>query len=244
LYKQKLKLGGTDMLKKILPFILSAALAVSIAGCSNSAENTKEESNNEQVETKFQENTKFIGEGEWASDYTKDEVNSLHSEIISRIEEAAMFYGLEYIKEEKVEEVNSETVNDNHIYSDNLDPEPNRLESMYYGFKTYGENLSSGSLNLKMGFKLDLDQIKSEEKFNFEETSMIAFVEAFTNDTERDYSEINNQIIDIVNNQNANGTIETNINGLVETITIKGDYLLYRLDSRMYDFSIKKEMSH
>ena len=64
--------------------------------------------------------------------------------------------------------------------------------------------------------------------------------ETMTNDFERDYSDINNQIIDIVKNQDANGTIETNLNGFVETITIKDDYLLYKLDSKLYDFSTNK----
>ena len=57
-----------------------------------------------------------------------------------------------------------------------------------------------------------------------------------TNNPDRDYSEVNEKIIDIVKNQNSNGTIETNLNGLVETITIKDDFLLYRLDSKIYNF--------
>jgi len=231
------KLGGTSMLKKILPIIVSVTIAVSIAGCSNSNKNSTDKSseNNSQTETKQEV---FIGEGEWAKDYTREEVSQFHSEILARMEEQALFYGLEYKIEEKVTEENGETVNDNHIYLDNINPEPNRLESMYYGFKIFGEDLSRGSLNLKIGFKLDLDQIKNEDKFDFKETSMAAFSEAMTNNSERDYSEINNQIIDIVKNQDANGTIESNLDGLVETITIKNDYLLYRLDSKVYDFSI------
>ena len=57
-----------------------------------------------------------------------------------------------------------------------------------------------------------------------------------TNNPERDYSDLNSKIEDIVINQNSNGTIETNVNGLVETITIKDDFLLYKLDSKNYDF--------
>ncbi|NLL30068.1 MAG: hypothetical protein GX258_03310 [Clostridiales bacterium] len=228
------------MLKKILPIILSATLAVSIAGCSNSTKNSTDETSDNKTKMETKEEAVFIGEGEWAKDYTREEVSTFHSEILARMEEEALFYGLEYKIEEKVEEENGETVNDNHIYLDNLNPEPNRLESMYYGFKIFGEDLSKGSLNLKMGFKLDLEQIKDEEKFDFKETSMSSFSEAMTNDFERDYSDINNQIIDIVKNQDANGTIETNLNGFVETITIKDDYLLYKLDSKLYDFSTNK----
>ncbi|MDZ5016556.1 hypothetical protein GNF72_15200, partial [Clostridium perfringens] len=100
----------------------------------------------------------------------------------------------------------------------------------------YGSDMSKGSLNLKIGFKLDINQIKTEEKFDFAETSIASFSEAMTNDKERDYSDLNKQIIDIVLNKKSEGTIETNLNGLVETITIKNDFLLYKLDSKKYDF--------
>ena len=57
-----------------------------------------------------------------------------------------------------------------------------------------------------------------------------------TNNTERDYTELNNSIIDIVKNGKEDQTIETNLNGLVETITIKDDFLLYKIDSKVYQF--------
>ena len=88
-----------------------------------------------------------------------------------------------------------------------------------------------------MGFKLDLDQIQNENKFNFEETSMKKFIEVITKDSTRDYSDINNKIIEIVNSDANSGSIVTNVDGLVETIMIKGDYLLYKLDSKVYKFN-------
>ena len=88
-----------------------------------------------------------------------------------------------------------------------------------------------------MGFKLDLDQIQNENKFNFEETSMKNFIEVITKDSTRDYSDINNKIIEIVNSDANSGSIVTNVDGLVETIMIKGDYLLYKLDSKVYKFN-------
>ena len=110
------------------------------------------------------------------------------------------------------------------------------MESMYYGFKTYGTDMARGNLGMKIGFKLDLDQIKNEDKFDFKEISIAIFSEAMTNNKDRDYSEINEKIIDIVKNKNSNGTIETNLNGLVETITVKDDFLLYKIDSKTYNF--------
>lgn len=220
------------MLKKVLLILVSGIMAVSLVSCGNSK---KQEVSETKEPVKVEEKV-FIGEGEWASDYTKDQVSVLNSEISTRIEDVARFYDLEYSKEEKVKESNGETINDNNIYVDNLNPEPNRMESMYYGFKMYGEDMASGSLNLKIGFKLDVNQIKTEDKFNFEETSIAEFSEAMTNNPERDYSELDSQIKDIIINKNADGTIETNLNGLVETITIKDDFLLYKLDSKKYDF--------
>lgn len=221
------------MLKKVLVVLLSVSLTLSVAGCSNSNKNETQE-NQKKIAVTSEET--FIGEGTWAKDYTRDEVIAFNNEISSRIEETVNFYGMDFKKEEVVKEINGETINDNSIYFDNLDPEPNKMESMYYGMKIYGSDLSRGSLNLKIGFKLDVNLIKEEDKFDFKETSISSFSEAMTNNVDRDYTEINEKIIDIVKNQDANGTIETNLDGLVETITIKGDYLLYKLDSKVYNF--------
>lgn len=226
------------MKKILLVALLTGAMVVSLVSCSPSSTKDSEE-NTKIEESQNEENKDFIGEGEWAKDYTREEIIALNDEISERIEEKSNFYGLEYKKEEKFSEENGETVSDKFIYFDNLNPEPNRMESMYYGLKTYGSDVSKGSLNLKIGFRLDLTQIKEESKFDFKETSISAFSEAMTNDTERDYADLNEKIIDIVKNQDANGTIETNLNGLVETITIKDEFLLYKLDSKIYDF--KKE---
>lgn len=221
------------MLKKVLVVLLSASLTLSVVGCSNSNKNETQE-NQEKIEVKTEET--FIGDGTWAEDYTRDEVIAFNNEINPRIEETVNFYGVDYTKEEIVKEENGETVNNNSIYFDNLNPEPNKIESMYYGMKIYGSDLSRGSLNLKIGFKLDVDLIKEEDQFDLQETSISSFSEAMTNDYDRDYTEINEKIIDIVKNQDAKGTIETNLDGLVETITINGDYLLYKLDTKVYNF--------
>ena len=225
------------MIRRNLAAILSGIMIISLVSCSPS-NNKKTEEGTTPAKTSMlaDEEVPFIGEGEWASDYTRDEVTELNDEITERIEEVANFLGLEYLKEEKIKDENSQSVNEKYIYFDNLDPEPNKIESMYYGFKVYGSDMATGNLNLKIGLRLDLELIKNEDKFNLKETSISNFSEAMTNDTERDYSEINEKIIDIVKNQNSNGTIETNLNGLVETITIKDEFLLYKLDSKMYDF--------
>ena len=221
------------MLKKVLVVLLSASLTLSVVGCSNLNKKETQE-NQKKVEVKKEET--FIGDGTWAKDYTRDEVAAFNNEISSRIEEEVNFYGMDYKKEEVVKQENGETVNDNSIYFDNVDPEPNKIESMYYGMKIYGSDLSKGSLNLKMGLKLDVNQIKEEDKFDLKETSISTFSEVMTSNSDRDYTEINDKIIDIVKNKGSNGKIETNLDGLVETITVKDDYLLYKLDSKVYNF--------
>lgn len=225
------------MIRKNLAAILSGIMIISLVSCSPSS---KEKADEGKIAAKSSiisdEEASFIGEGEWAKDYTREEVSILNEEITARIEETANFLGLEYLKEEKIKDENSQSVNDKYVYFDNLNPEPNKIESMYYGFKVYGSDMATGKLGLKIGLRLDLEQIKNEDKFDLKETSISNFSEAVTNDAERDYSDINEKIIDIVNNQNSNGTIETNLNGLVETITIKDEFLLYKLDSKMYDF--------
>lgn len=222
------------MIKKIFLAIMSTSMVFLLASCSPSTDGNKEGTKVEK--SSVQEEKPFIGEGEWAKDYSLEEVNALNDEITTRVEEASNFYGIEYNKEEKIKDENNESVNEKYIYFDNLNPEPNRMESMYYGYKLYGSDMAKGSLSLKIGFKLDLDQIKNEGKFDFKETSMSTFSEAMTNDTERDYTELNNSIIDIVKNGKQDQTIETNLNGLVETITIKDDFLLYKIDSKVYQF--------
>ena len=55
---------------------------------------------------------------------------------------------------------------------------------------------------------------------------------------ERDYTELDKQIYDIIKNGTGDEiqTIENNLDGLKETITITDDFLFYKLESRVYNF--------
>ena len=217
------------MLKKALASTFIVILTVTAIGCSKT---TKEEKN----ETLTTIAELAMTNGEFSIDYTQGEVDNLNVEISEGIKELIAFYGLEYLEDAEVKEENNEKVKDTYIYFDNLEAEANRLESLYYGYRSYGENQDRASLVLKLGFKLDLDQIKNEKKFSFEETSMAKFSEVMSKKEGRDYLEINNKIIEIVNSEAKTGSITNNVNGLEETIMIKDDYLLYRLDSKIYNF--------
>lgn len=222
------------MRKNIIVLSLCAILAISSVGCSNKNESDKNvATNNSKTEIKDNE----ILPGKWSKDYTRDEVKEAYNKALASVKSTARGYSLEYqIKENEIKEENGESVNDTYAYLDISNAE--RLESMYFGFKQYGSDLASGKLEMKMGYNLDKKSILELQKFEFEKLSLASFSQAFTGDYERDYTELNKQIYDIIKNEKDNEikTIENNIDGLKETITIKDNFMLYKLESRVYNF--------
>lgn len=221
------------MSKKLIALILSSIITASLVSCSNKDENNVQEDTKPKVQ-------EVQLDGYWAKDYTKEEINKMYDDVVKKIEELPQMWDLDYKKEETVTEESGVTVNDKNIYFDNLNPEPNRMETMYYGFKIYGSDLSSGDIELKASFNLGRDKIKEEEKFDFHNTSLAAFSECFVGLEDRDYSNINSQIYDLVANNKSEGKIEDTVNGLAETITIRDNVLLYQLKTKKFDFKIKK----
>lgn len=219
------------MKKKAITLALSIVLAISAVGCSsNNVETTNE---NESAAT---ENVDILP-GKWSEDYSRDEVKELYKKALASVESTANGYSLEYeITENEIKEENGESVNDTYLYLDIADAE--RLESLYFGFKQYGSDLASGKLEMKLGYKLDKNTVLQTGKFEFENLSLSAFSQAFTGDYERDYTDLNEQIYEIIKNSTSEEiqTIENNVDGLKETITITEDFLLYKLESRVYNF--------
>lgn len=219
------------MIKRTVAIILSTVLVLGMIGCSDN----KEEANNDVAPMKVE--TRDALPGEWAKDLTREEVAELNKEILSRVEEAAKFYGLDYeVTEEVKEDANGLSINDNYINIDIEDPELNRLESMYYGLKQYGTDLASGELVMKISSVLDKKSIEEEGVFDFGGTSFATFSEAFTGVTGRDYTELDQQIYDMITGDNSATTIENNLNGIRETISITDDFLLYTLQTKEYQF--------
>lgn len=217
------------MKKKIILALVITLLTTSFMGCN------KEEVKNENTPAKMsleEENNV----GKWNFEYTKEELEEINKEIMSRVEEQTETFGLEY---EIVEEVTTEKerpVKLTYIHTNNLNPEPNRLESMYYAYKLYEENLSLGKLVMKLSFNLDTDKIKEEGEFNFEDTSLAKYSQAFLNDDARDYSELNNQIYSMVTGQSDKNIVENNIEGLKETVMVQDKCLIYILETKEYNF--------
>ena len=222
------------MKRNVIALALCTVLAISVVGCSsNNTENKNIASDNSKIAI---EDTDILS-GTWSEDYSRDEVKSLFDKALASVESTAKGYSLEYeVTENEIKEENGESTNDTYVYLDI--PEAERLESMDFGFKQYGSDLASGKLEMKMGYNLDRKTILEGQKFEFENLSLAAFSQAFTGNYERDYTELDKQIYDIIKNGTGDEiqTIENNLDGLKETITITDDFLFYKLESRVYNF--------
>lgn len=222
------------MKKKLLLVLMVTVIFTSFVGCNKA--DSKLESAKEKVQTEENNTDEESNVGKWNFKYSKDEIDNLNNEILARVEEQTSNYGLEYEVKDEVTTEKERPVKVKYIYTDNENPDPNRLESMYYGYKIYEEDLSSGKLVMKIGFNLDKEKIKEEGKFDFAETSIGAYSEAFINDAERDYTDLNNKIYSMIEGTSQENMIENNIEGLKETVMITDNYLLYILETKEYDF--------
>ena len=70
------------------------------------------------------------------------------------------------MKKGKIKKENQKSINDNSIYYDNDKPEANKIESMYFGMKTYGENLETGDISLKLSLKFDGESALKNNDFD------------------------------------------------------------------------------
>ena len=221
------------MNKKRISIILSGLLMMTMVSCTNKDNiSISLEDNKARVIENIQV------EGTWATDYSRNEVQNLHEEILHRIEDICTILEVqdEYSLHEEVKDENGTTVNRNGLYLEIPEPESNRIESMTYELVQYGNDLSSGKLVLKIGFNLDNKAIIEVGEFKFEITAIKAFSEAFTGEENRDYTELNKEIYDIITNSSGVNKIENKLDGLSETITITDDYLIYTLESKEYNF--------
>lgn len=221
------------MKKKILALMLSSMITITIVGCSNDNNQTNVVSEDSAVQLRQVETLP----GEWSNDYTRDEVKALYKEGLARVISTTEGYSLDYsVVENEIKEENGISVNDNYIYFDNENPEKNRLESMYYGFKQFGSDLASGQICMKLGFNLDKESIIEIGEFNIEELSLSAYSAAFTGDYDRDYTELNKEIYDIIEGKDGISSVENNLDGIKETVTITDNFLLYKLETKEYKF--------
>ena len=226
------------MLKKIISALIIGILSVtSFVGCSN-----KDEKNESETTTAINSENKYDNlNGEWATNLTLDELKEKYASLLSQVEEKNRYYGLDYETKEDVKETKEETVKENYIYLDNENAEKNRLESAYFGMKTYGNVLSKGQIILKLVLNFDGEKALKEGKFDFGETSLAEYSSIMTKEEDRDYEIINEQIIEKLKNKKGEGVVVNDINGLYEEFVVSKDYIVYRLETKKFDFTTNKD---
>ena len=117
------------MNKKRISIMLSGLLMMTMVSCTNKGTTSGSSANKEAMTV---EDSAL--QGTWAADYSRDEVQNLHEEILERIENACVIYELEdeYSLHEEVKDESGTTVNRNGLYLEIPEPESNRVESMTY----------------------------------------------------------------------------------------------------------------
>ena len=219
------------MSKRIIAIIMSAMFSFSIIGCGNDSKKQGEINTRTITEEKYDEL-----EGAWAKDLTINELRDKYNELLGLVEAKTIEYGLEYSNEETVKEENEETVSDTHMYLDNEKLEKNNLESLYFGIKTYGSEITTGQITMKLSLNLDGEDNLTDENFNFGDTYLASYSSLFTGEADRDFSDINSKILEILKSDSQEGIISNSIDGLYEEFVVNKDYIVYKLETKKYDF--------
>lgn len=173
---------------------MSLIVATSLIGCGSSNTNEEAKNDNGAAQTedngiKLVENTDDF-EGSWAKNYSLKQVQGFYKDYEAKVEKITKDLGLEYSKEENIKEENDQTVNEKIIYFDNENPDNNKMESMYFGLKTYGEDLSSGQIILKLSLKFDGEKAVRDNSFDLGKTTFAKYIAAITGQPDRNYSDL------------------------------------------------------
>ncbi|AGX41664.1 hypothetical protein [Clostridium saccharobutylicum] len=225
------------MSKKIISIMMSLLIATSLIGCgkTNDASQDKSKTNTED-NINIDEKDKDL-QGSWAKNYTLDQTKKLYNEKLAKIEGITKDFGLKYSKGEKIKEENGVSINDNSIYFDNEKPEKNKIESMYFGMKTYGEDLAYGDISLKLSLNFDGEGAIKNNNFDLGKTSFAKYIAAFTGQENRDYSQINKEIIQKLKNGDNDIKLDNTIDGLKEEILVTKECIIYNLSTKKYKFA-------
>ncbi|MBE6063122.1 MAG: hypothetical protein E7207_06155 [Clostridium butyricum] len=228
------------MSKKILSVIMSMVVATSLAGCGNkSTDGTKSSGNTNKVETKNVEKSEEDSqlEGEWAKDYTLDETKKLYENHLKKMEDITKGFEIKYSKEEVIKNYDEAYITDSSMYYDNEKAEANKISNMSFGLKLYGEKLESGVIELKLMLNFDSENAIKNNNFDLGKTSFAKYISAFTNQENRDYSEINKEIIEKLKAGENEVMINNTVNGLKEEIIADKKCIFYKLSTKKYVFA-------
>ncbi|MBS5926949.1 MAG: hypothetical protein KIC66_07665 [Clostridium sp.] len=223
------------MSKKIIALILGTMMTVSLVGCSNK---DNKEDNTKTFAIASDEKYSNL-DGEWSKDITLKTFDEKFDKLFGEIRDKSKTYGLTFNEkgEESVKQEKGRTVNKKYLYLDNENPEKNRLESLYFGRKLFGDDLSAGQITLKLSLNFDGEgTLSGENKFDFGDTSLASYAEFMTGEKDRDYSKINEEIIKILKSDSGEGVYQNTINGLYEEYTVNKEYLVYTLETKELQF--------
>ena len=228
------------MSKKILSIFMSMVVATSLVGCgSKSEENAKSVGSTRSVESQNTETSEEDSEleGEWAKDCTLDETKKLYEDELKKMEDITKGFGIEYSKDEVIKNYDDVYITDNSMYYDNENAEANRISNMSFGLKLYGENLESGVIELKLLLNFDSENAIKNNNFDLGKTSFSKYISAFTGQENRDYSDINKEIIEKLKAGENEVRINNTINGLKEEIIADKECIFYKLSTKKYVFA-------
>ena len=228
------------MSKKILSIFMSMVVATSLVGCgSKSEENAKSAGSTRSVESQNTETSEEDSEleGEWAKDCTLDETKKLYEDELKKMEDITKGFGIEYSKDEVIKNYDDVYITDNSMYYDNENAEANRISNMSFGLKLYGENLESGVIELKLLLNFDSENAIKNNNFDLGKTSFSKYISAFTGQENRDYSDINKEIIEKLKAGENEVRINNTINGLKEEIIADKKCIFYKLSTKKFVFA-------
>ncbi|MBE6051408.1 MAG: hypothetical protein E7214_12360 [Clostridium sp.] len=214
------------MSKKIIAILMCLTISASFIGCVN--KDKAEDSKNQKTVVEITDDDL---KGPWATDFTLIKFNDKFDNILKSVEEKTKEYGLQYTKEEIARDNNEK-----YITLENKGAEKNRLEGMYFGRTIYGDDSSSGKITMKLLLNFDGEAAKKDKNFDLGATSIAKYAEFFTEEHDRNYSELNEQILGALNSDKEEGIIRNQINGLYEECTVTKTYIVYTLHTKKLDF--------
>ena len=221
--------------KKIISILMSLMVATSLIGCKTANVSTEKKTETA-TEDKIDTDDENL-EGKWAKNYTLEETQKLFKEKLSKMENITKELGVKYTKNEEIKKQDTQSINDNSIYYDNDKPEANKIESMYFGMKSYGEDLETGDISLKLSLKFDGENAIKNNDFDLGKTSFKKYIEAFVGQENIDYSDINKEIIDKLKNGDKEVEINNTLDGLKEEIIATKECIIYKLSTKKYKFA-------
>lgn len=228
------------MSKKILGIVMSMIVATSLVGCGSiGGDNTKSSKSTSQVGS---DNTKTSEEdsqlqGEWAKNLTLDETKKIFETKLKKMKEVTKECGIDYSTDESSKNYDNTYITENSIYYDNKDAAANKISNMSFGLKLYGEKLESGVIELKVLLNFDSENAIKNNNFDLGKTSIAKYIAAFTGEENRDYSNINKEIIEKLKAGEDKVTINDTIDGLKEEIIADKQCIFYKLSTKKYVFA-------